>query len=581
MTMFGFSKCGSSRCSAIVISTILAVGLALGAAGPARAQTDAEALQVNPVIATQAASGPRTSDFEPPLEDDRSFVTDAAPDLDTGCVFRNFGSIDFDVEVTRAVVMSADDLNADGTLKNAQAMIDAGVLGPKAFLTMPAFDVDVAGAPGFPPEVDKISFNGEEIGELEGINNKWVMNTFDIPIGKVRFPAPGTSGAPQGVANTVRIDIDTASDPSEFNWCTSIDWGALRFKATSPVVLLHGMGANPRSDPVYNSFDSFAFAADLESRFLLVDKDQGLFPGSFALNASEVLPDALKEIATRFGVDSLHLVGHSQGGIDSRAYLALNDPRIAEDGTGFEIVSLTSLAAPHDGTVLADVLKTWGEVVGREGRETVDNFPGFEPILIAMLGRLNIPGADAFTIDRMATFNSGNIPRLRGLEGRALFNILAADADRNGNKEIDSGEFDGIKSLPTVPNLFDFILVAPVDIMYQTVRTVASVEIVETQVDLNANKPEADENLVNVTVLVAVDSTRELENDIIVPVVSALGESGFAALNANSSTVMGAAGRDHMEVLDASVAQKIFPWILDAERARGDLSGFSGADAPL
>lgn len=50
-----------------------------------------------------AKAGPRTSPFDPPEATDRNFVTDDAPKLDTGCLFRASGPIVFDIEITRHV----------------------------------------------------------------------------------------------------------------------------------------------------------------------------------------------------------------------------------------------------------------------------------------------------------------------------------------------------------------------------------------------------------------------------------------------------------------------------------------------
>ena len=89
-----------------------------------------------------ATAGPRTSPFEPQKESDRNFVTDAGNKLDTGCIYRSSGPIEFDIDVTRYL----GPLNPDGTLANADDLIKAGVLGPTATLTMPGFDVDSSAA---------------------------------------------------------------------------------------------------------------------------------------------------------------------------------------------------------------------------------------------------------------------------------------------------------------------------------------------------------------------------------------------------------------------------------------------------
>ena len=59
-----------------------------------------------------------------------------------------------------------------------------------ATLQLMVFDVDRNTQPpsGSVPEIDRVFFNGEEIATLEGENNLWQLNEFEIPIEKVRFP---------------------------------------------------------------------------------------------------------------------------------------------------------------------------------------------------------------------------------------------------------------------------------------------------------------------------------------------------------------------------------------------------------
>jgi hypothetical protein len=126
--------------------------------------------------------------------------------------------------------------------------VAAGLLSPTATLIQPAFDVDSNAAPPPPyqPERDRVSFNGQQIGFLTGEDNQWKLNSFEIPIDKLKFPARGSGGsAPTPAKNEVRIDIDTANSAEV--WCTAIDWSAQSFKAMSPVLLIHGTTPTARS----------------------------------------------------------------------------------------------------------------------------------------------------------------------------------------------------------------------------------------------------------------------------------------------------------------------------------------------
>ena len=85
----------------------------------------------------------QSSPFPAPEADDVTFVVDDAPGLDTGCTFRSGGPLVFEIPVDR-FIGDVDKLLAGGAIEK------------NAFLRMPAFDVDFDGAPGFPPERDRV-----------------------------------------------------------------------------------------------------------------------------------------------------------------------------------------------------------------------------------------------------------------------------------------------------------------------------------------------------------------------------------------------------------------------------------------
>src|SRR5262249_15697942 len=123
------------------------------------------------------------SPYDPRKEDDTLFVTDTGSGLDTGCTFRDGSPFIIHVKVKRFV--------GDNPLASA----NDGLVSKKAHIRLPAFDVDVNGAPGVPPEVDNISFNGHPLGSLTGDNNIWKLNEFDVPIDWVNFPPKGSPGS--------------------------------------------------------------------------------------------------------------------------------------------------------------------------------------------------------------------------------------------------------------------------------------------------------------------------------------------------------------------------------------------------
>jgi len=205
--------------------------------------------------------------------DDRTFLH-AGPGAPIEC---RCGTIELDIDVTRF----AGPTNADGTLTLASVLKQNQLIGDYATLLIMAWDVDSsANEPGVLPEMDQVYFNGELVASLDpgnaqflvGENGQWRLNSFRIPIEKVKFPsAPGPAGPPaqppQPAANSVRIEIDVGNPQPV--WCTAVDWAALLIDAMSPVILVHGItesaeiwiGRNP-ADPASPQFmdPPFAFA---------------------------------------------------------------------------------------------------------------------------------------------------------------------------------------------------------------------------------------------------------------------------------------------------------------------------------
>jgi hypothetical protein len=109
-----------------------------------------------------------------------------------------------------------------------------GSLGVASGSSIPTYDIDdKAAVSGIAPEIDLISFDGEFIKTLSGINNQWVNDSFPIDISKVKFNQP----------NELRIDIDTGNAGSGEYWCMAVDWVAIELDAAAPFVLAHGISA--------------------------------------------------------------------------------------------------------------------------------------------------------------------------------------------------------------------------------------------------------------------------------------------------------------------------------------------------
>ena len=272
--------------------------------------------------------------------DDTVFV--AGPGLGRGCTYRSGGPLRITIKVDRYIAPSA----TDGFLSNLSALTRNKVIGTKAKLRMPAFDVDSSNTTsgGF-PEVDKVYFNGKELSKtLTGIDNAWSMNEFDVPVEYIKFPSSRpTTGKPTAVDNEIRIDIDTANAATgRESWCTDIDWAELKFDAMAPLLFVHGIAAQKDTwEPAITGY--------LNSNLIPYERINLVANGAVDTNGKLLSTQALLE-ANRFGAKHAHLVVHSKGGLDSREYLSkYYDPK------SLTILSLATLDTPHWGSVHADI----------------------------------------------------------------------------------------------------------------------------------------------------------------------------------------------------------------------------------
>ena len=516
-------------------------------------------------------SNVRTSPFAPPENTDRSFSTDKAPKLDTGCIFRSSGPIIFNIEVKRYL----GSLKGDETLEHVQELVRNGLISSEVELIIPAFDVDSGGAPqGTQPELDKVSVNGFEVGFLRGQNNQWVLNSFKIPIEKIKFASKGTNGgAPTGGVNEIRIDIDTAN--SNEVWCTSIDWGAQTFRAMSPVILIHGNA----SEGAFFDRQGFAGIIDattqtmgeLKTKKIVYDNSINIPADSTEANGGR-LNALIPAIVRQWGAKNVHLIAHSKGGLDAREYLAKHQYTHDED---FKVLSLTTLGTPHNGTILADLMMERGNAadnVGILGRLKFEGFPAYTQAMAAIADNfLRNDGHPHLTTGAVSNFNQGNLSLL---DRNITFNTIGADADLNSNGRIDSSpdEYRGLviedDKLRRLRNLSESLATGVINNMYQNLRTVRSINVsYRVECDITETPPRC----YLVATLVGVNNPSPLGNDTLVTLPSAKGEGSFNQFVTNSQTFTGANGRDHSTIANQEVARTVIPWLIQIDRTKGGL----------
>ncbi len=489
-----------------------------------------------------------------PLEaTDRRYVVDSGPGLNTTCQYNT----DPDIIIHLPIDRYLGPVDQFGWLQNAAAQISNGTLAAFAELKIEAWDVDAGGGVLVAPEIDKVYFNGVPLqnplgaanGILTGQGGQWSETRFIVPISWVRFRERGVNGQPPPddplQRNEIKIDVDTGNTHKV--WCTSIASVSLSFKAISPVILVHGNG----SDPGFWSRQGFApTLAGLEVPF---DDSVVLDETSIEQNGWE-LGQVLPGIVEEFGVDRVHLVAHSKGGLDSREFLA-------KYGGAFEVVSLVTLSTPHRGVGTADFALSRERFGGAFNSGIQVNVLS----LAAALGRSGLfdvtDGRRDLTVGHAGRFNRENVGKV-ALD--TIIQVIGADSNTDNDflGRLDYTDDNLAALVSESPDLAvfhqaagDFAVQNLFSIVYRFLKDNSVLVPVERSLPVPA---------------VFVSSTLLSgggPNDIFVTTFSAEGppNSGFEV----QPHFLGSNGRNHSDVIDPGVAQSVFGYLLETDARNG------------
>jgi hypothetical protein len=490
----------------------------------------------SPHLVTLSGTGILPAATAAPPADDRNFVV--GPVTTPGhCVFRSGGPIGFTVPVTRVVSLPGAQ-DASGRLLAPGVPIGSGALSGTAQLDILAYDGSFAGQP-----VHEVSLNGTVVGNLSGLSTTWSTTTFNVPVGLLRFRrlALGTTVPVDGL-NQVQIAVDKNGTADRD--CTAVAWARLRFKALSPVVLVHGNGSNGAF------FVRRGFVGALDAAGVVNDSSINLAAPSggsatIAANAAD-LDAQLAPLVSRLGVDSIHLVAHSKGGLDARRWLG----SFSGFNPGFRVLSLTTLSSPHRGSVLADAAMAV--------RATGLAVAGLPPSMLTTLP-VGGPGVPDLTTSFTAGFNPALPPA-------ADYRMLGADADLDGDGVIENSGAAGDEYLaargetPALASLFASDPTATDVAMtgvYQFLRNVGRVTVTTTTISFFGIP------VATITHPMPVFGGGGL-NDFLVTVPSATS----APL---PFTPLGFTAGDHASVARGGIATALLPFLVATDTARGDL----------
>ena len=290
----------------------------------------------------------------PPAEfSDSVFVADEAPGvLDTPHRVTATGQTVTVCIATTRYVGTVDD---EGFLVNPDQHIEQQTLVPTLLLTIRAKigAVDFGGTLGLDGlDVEVFLHHGtahqEPLGRLVGtFGPSWQDYELDVNVRHVKFP---TDPCPDRGASLCATDIEPAANEVTFQFVGTafpitieVDWLTLEPKdgpelASRPVLLVHGLGVSSASWQPGTAWVDGLLGRDVP--FFAPD----LPPTGPIVDNGPVVTLAVQDMKSRFGVDRIHIVGHSKGGLDARHHVMHHD----------DVDSLIMLGAPNDGSFIAN-----------------------------------------------------------------------------------------------------------------------------------------------------------------------------------------------------------------------------------
>ncbi|MBI4904897.1 MAG: hypothetical protein HY820_14770 [Acidobacteria bacterium] len=295
--------------------------------------------------------GPPPNPYQPGVPTDTRFVATEGDGLKTVC-----GSPPRPVTIPMWVSRAAALVDDNGRLFDAGTAYLTGVLTRWARLRLAVLN----GGDRNSQVRHQVILNGETVDYRDAATVRTVpgggysLLVVDFPIRAVRFARRAQPGdTPVPATNEIRVL--TGPDGSQ---CTEVDWVELSFGALAPVIMVHGNGegddgqgglfwhgrllaeiGQPRVAMRSGVVDAFTD--------VLYDTSISMPTGSISGHAFQLARD-IPRIAASFGVRHVHLLAHSKGGLDSRAFLVSGVP------DNFGVLSLITLSTPHMGSAGPD-----------------------------------------------------------------------------------------------------------------------------------------------------------------------------------------------------------------------------------
>jgi len=331
-------------------------------------------------------------------------------------------------QVTRTIGSGlSSDFSAAGEQLSYNVMVGLGVIEAQACVDLEIVsgaDADVTAS---------LLVNGRRWSTFSIPRRRSAKFSYPMSVELLRFAVRTGFGTPPRPANNVITAVFTVSGGICNSCGASIKIARIRFNALAPFLFVHGRGAG--ADWFDGGFKDHIENQRVGFRVLDIRKDNSPSIDDKELMESGIqLEDYLSSMMVEFGVDRVHIVAHSKGGLWSRAFLG-------KSGEQAGVYSVTTLSTPHRGSVLADI----GILTRKITRTSA---------LLQGLGTSKLVSQEvdeSLMRKEVGKFNRTNIaalPRLVKIDGRSSrVAYLAFRADANLNKNYSVEGFSIIEQL--------------------------------------------------------------------------------------------------------------------------------------
>jgi len=231
-------------------------------------------------------------------------------------------------------------------------------------------------------EVNEVFLNGVKIGELKSGNNTWssAKNIIEADINLLNFPLNQGLSA----SNSVQIKVDVKNTDVELSsggkgcnfWETEIDFVSLHYEVIDPFVIIPGLGGDPTNLQASLFKENLMNKYGIPSEIISYDYPD-YYPSPSAGNLCETtslsyrttvgsIKAQILTLAEQWQTDSINLVGHSKGGLESifliKNLQMYNDKvnvvhfNTVKIPAELKINSFATLGTPYKGTEVANRL---------------------------------------------------------------------------------------------------------------------------------------------------------------------------------------------------------------------------------